>query len=110
MRTLSFFFFNPFTNDTSPKRASGDGGGLAALASFLANAYTIHIARSSNDAPTRRASVVLNERRRRRDTESPVPTDAGMDFLRVIEDISFCTRSEFFLEFIIICIRRFNRS
>lgn len=44
-----------------PERASD--GGLAALTSFLANAYTIHIARSSNDAPTRRTSVVLSERR-----------------------------------------------
>lgn len=48
----------PLTDDTSPRERATTA--VAALASFLANAYTIHIARSSNDAPTRRGSAVLN--------------------------------------------------
>lgn len=49
----------------------------------LANAYTIHIARSSNDAPTRRTSVVLNATARTEMLRAPFPNDAGIEFYRV---------------------------
>jgi hypothetical protein len=50
--------FFPLTDNTSPRERATTA--VAALVSFLANAYTIHIARSSNDAPTRRGPVVLD--------------------------------------------------
>lgn len=77
--------FFSVTDDTSPRERATTA--VAALASFLANAYTIHIARSSNDAPTRRRSVVLNDVRRdgrqrwRQQIESPLPGMPADGFL-----------------------------
>lgn len=49
----------------------------------LANAYTIHIARSSNDAPTRRTSVVLNATMSET-LRTPFPAMPGSSFIDVI--------------------------